>query len=547
MNTRKLFVRTAAAALLFAPFVTQAAVTIDIMFAYDRSAARWLAANEISGDELARRTVAKMNAVLPATHLDDYVSFRLVGVKASAAEAIGEMDYERLDNAVVSVANIPDGAATGAWRDIQVARDAFKADIVIVLIDAGEPDVGYYIDGVSWSLGKTMLPDLSRFAPYAYSVCNVRVVDSTYIVTHEVGHVMGAGHSDILGDEPGPQLYPYSSAYNFVDGNGKRFHTIMGYSEILSADTGYELYPAFSSAEFTTLDGGALGDASHDNTRTLRETCGIVSRFRLSGSEGQVPVARFSERVVASCKVADPDGETIGLAQITVAKTDKKGESKVSAVFYGLDGKKKTTKAVKAKVALADGLSAVRDVALVVKGEAAPFVVTVTADGSASGTFGTYIMERVASVGSLAPAARVRVAGLPATIDGTAILGDVECDGRSYHLLPDGEGVAFSAAGTKWIFAKSANVKYAKSNATGQKELVVDIGKDGSWTNLCGLRLSVNAKTGVFKGGFTVYADAGTPERPKLKKFKFKVSGVVVDGVGAGRASYKSVVANVVL
>ena len=226
---------------------------------------------------------------------------------------------------------------------------------------------------------------------------------------------------------------------------------------------------------------------------------------------------------------------------------DQKGESKVSAVFYGLDGKKKTTKAVKAKVALADGLSAVRDVALVVKGEAAPFVVTVTADGSASGTFGTYIMERVASVGSLAPAARIRVAGLPAAIDGTAILGDVECDGRSYHLLPDGEGVAFSAAGTKWIFAKSANVKYAKSNATGQKELFVDIGKDGSRTNLCGLRLSVNAKTGVFKGGFTVYADAGTPERPKLKKFKFKVSGVVVDGVGAGRASYKSVVANVVL
>ena len=71
MTCREGIVRTAAAALLIASVATQAAVTIDVMFAYDRSAARWLAANEIDGDELARRTVAKMNAVLPATHLDD--------------------------------------------------------------------------------------------------------------------------------------------------------------------------------------------------------------------------------------------------------------------------------------------------------------------------------------------------------------------------------------------------------------------------------------------------------------------------------------------
>ena len=547
MTCREEIVRTAAAALLFASVATQAAVTIDVMFAYDRSAARWLAANEIGVDELARRAVAKMNAVLPATHLDDYFSFRLVGVMASAAEADGETDYERLDNTVVSVANIPDGKATGAWKDIQAARDAFKADVVVVMIDAGEPDEGSFVDGVSWSMGQTMLPNLSRFAPYAYSVCNVRVVDSTHIVAHEVGHVMGAGHNDVLGEEPGPQLYPYSSAYVFQDDKGGWHHTIMGYADMMSTGTGYELYPAFSSAEFTTPDGHPLGDASHDNTRTLRETCGIVSRFRLSGSEGQVPMARFSERVVASCKVADPDDETIGLAQITVAKTDKKGESRVSAVFYGLDGRKKTAKVVKTKVSFVDGQAAVRDVALVVKGEGAPLVVTVTADGSASGTFGAHVVEGATSVGTLAPAARFRVAGLPAAIDGTAVLDDVECDGRSYHLLPDGEGVAFSAAGTKWNFAKTASVKYAKNNATGQKELVVDIGKDGSWTNLCGLKLSVNAKTGVFKGGFTVYADAGTPERPKLKKFKFKVSGVVVDGVGAGLASYKGVVANVFL
>ena len=544
MSTSRI-VRAAVTALLCASVATQAAVTIDVMFAYDQSAARWLAASETDGDELARRAVEKMNAVLPITHLDEYFSFRLVGTMASAAEAVGEVDYERLDNTVVSVANIPDGAATGAWRDIQVARDAFKADIVVVLIDAGEPDVGFSIDGVSWSLGETMLPNLSRFAPYAYSVCNVRVVDSTHIVTHEVGHVMGAGHSDVLGgDEPGPQLYPYSSAYNFVDGTGERFHTSMGYSDTLSADTGYELYPAFSSAEFTTPDGRPLGDASHDNTRTLRETCGIVAQFSDYREEPPKPLQmpKFEKTVVASCKVIGSDSRAIGLAQITVAKTDKKGVSRVSAAFYGLDGKKKTSKAVKATVSYVNGLAAVSDVMFALKGEAVPLVVTVAANGYISGTFGAATVERTASVGVLSSDARFRVGGMPAVIADMPVLNDVECDGHRYHLLPDGEGVTFSVAGKKWGFAKAAGVKYAKNKTSGRKELLVDVGRDGSRTNLSGLKLSVNDKTGVFKGYFTVYADAGTPERPKLKKFKFTVSGVLADGVGIGRASYKNIV-----
>lgn len=544
-------VRAAAAVLFSISVAAQAAVTIDVMFAYDQSAVRWLAASKTDGDELVRRAMAKLNAVLPITHLDEHFSFRLVGTMVSVAEAAGETDYDRLDKTIVSVANIPDGAATGDWRDIQVARAACKADIVIVLIDAGEPDVGFFIDGVSWSLGTTMLPDLSRFAPYAYSVCNVRVVDSTQIVAHEIGHVMGAGHSDVLGgDEPGPQLYAYSAAYHFVDGKGNRMHTIMGYSDTLSADTGYELYPAFSSAEFTTPEGVPLGDASHDNTRTLRETSGIVARFSDFLKESPKPLSnvKFEKPVVASCKVIGSDGETIALAQITVAKTDKKGVSKVSAAFYGLDGKKKTARAVKATVSQADGFAAVRNVELAVKGETAPLRVTVAADGSVFGTFGTHAVERATSVGVLASAApRFRVAGMPAAIDGMGVLADVESGGHRYHLLPDDDGVAFSVSGTKWIFAKAAGVKYAKSKTTGQKELLVDIGKDGSRTNLCGLKLSVNAKTGSFKGSFTVYADAGTPGKPKLKKFKFNVSGLLVDGVGVGRASYKNIVVDVSL
>ena len=50
---------TSAAAAISAP------VTIDIMFAYDQSAARWLASNGIDGGNLASKAVEKMNSVLP--------------------------------------------------------------------------------------------------------------------------------------------------------------------------------------------------------------------------------------------------------------------------------------------------------------------------------------------------------------------------------------------------------------------------------------------------------------------------------------------------
>ena len=137
--------------------------------------------------------------------------------------------------------------------------------------------------------------------------------------------------------------------------------------------------------------------------------------------------------------------------------------------------------------------------------------------------------------------------GMPVAIAGLTVMNIVESDGRTYQLLPDGEGVDFSVSEKKWVFAKAAVVKYAKSKDAGRMELLVDLGKDGAKTNLCGLKLSVNDKTGVFKGGFTVYVEAGTPEKPKVKKFKFKVSGVLVDGVGSGYASCNGITVKVTL
>lgn len=514
-----------------------AAVTVDVLIAYDQSSARWLAANGQDGQTLAAEVVAKMNTYLPPTGLDDYFRFHLAGVSFSAAEAKGADNTDCLRNTVLSVANEASGRASGLWQDVHAARDACGADVVIVFVDAGEGASG--LDGISWCMDKTMRSDPSKFAPWAYSVCRVQFA-RTYAVVHEVGHLMGAGHSELLEGDPGPQLHSYSSAYHFIDGNGDRRHTIMGYPRNSGSDTGYLLYPAFSSAEYTTPDGIPLGDAKHDNTRTLRETCKAVSKFRAAANSTDVSGAKFTAKMVVTGKVISAEGSISGIVQVTVAKTNAKGQSKVSAVFYGLDGKKHMAKAVTEKVINDGGMPVVQDVGLTIKGEKSPLVVTVSSGGAISGRFGDCSVQKVA-LGADQPAKlRFSVEGLSASIDGMHVLNDVESNGSTYHLVPDGEGVVFESSGRKWRFAKAAVVKYAKVRDTpGGKMLVVDVGKKGEKKNLCGLTLSMASQTGVFKGSFTVYANSGTPDRPVLKKLKFKVTGIFADGTGAGLAQYR--------
>ena len=512
---------------------------IDVMFAFDQTAAAWMDANDKDVSVFVSAAVERMNSVLPATGLDECFSFRLAGTFVSQAAASAELvGQERLAAVLMSVSSASGGVASGAWKDIQSARDQHKADVVVVLVDTGlESSSGVSVGGVSWCMGDPKPAKLTDFAKWAYSVCGVQEVEAGYIVLHEVGHLMGAGHSDRLEESPGPQLFGYSSAWYTTDAFGDRYYTIMGYPYLSETDYGYRPYPAFSSASHTMEDGTPLGDATHDNTRTLRETCTSVAQFHISGDDGLPASAAFTSRKVVNAQIKDADGRLCGLVQMTVAKTDKKGFSKVSAAYYGLDGKKKLAKAVKASVLLVNDVPTVQDVALTVKGESDPLQITIGADGAVSGRLGDCSVEGVESVGVFSTGTpRFVLAESFATLGGFPVINDVSHDGTDYHLLPDGDGVGFSVNGKKLAFAKTAVVKYVKDKATGVTSIRVNTGKSGEKTNLCGLKLSVNAKTGVFKGSFVAYADVGTAEKPKLKKYKFTVTGLLADGRGTGQA-----------
>ena len=73
-----------------------------------------------------------------------------------------------------------------------------------------------------------------------------------------------------------------------------------------------------------------------------------------------------------------------------------------------------------------------------------------------------------------------------------------------------------------------------KDEASG-KGLVVDTSKGK--TNLLALKLTYVPKPGIFKGSFKVYALQGSGKATKLKKYTIKVTGFVVNGEGAGKAT----------
>ena len=83
--------------------------------------------------------------------------------------------------------------------------------------------------------------------------------------------------------------------------------------------------------------------------------------------------------------------------------------------------------------------------------------------------------------------------------------------------------IPLTVKGAKWDAGKAAKVAY--------KGGAVSI----AGANVSGLKLAYTAKTGLFKGSFTVYAVKGG----KLAKTKFTVNGAVTDGVGYGTAVLK--------
>lgn len=206
--------------------------------------------------------------------------------------------------------------------------------------------------------------------------------------------------------------------------------------------------------------------------------------------------------------VYDTEGELAGLIQLKVAKPNvKKHTAKVSGSITLLDGKKRTFKSTTANVPTDMPFM----VNIAVKG-LGTLAVTIGKEGF-GGAVAHYDVTS-ANVGGkwTNTGSRVYTGATNATLP----------PGTLENLLPDGEPIRVK--GGKWTFDKAASIKYAKGVLSGHT--------DPKKPNLSAMKLNYVPKTGLFKGSFKLYAIQGG----KLKKYTVKVTGVVVEGAGAGIA-----------
>ena len=531
----------------------QAITHVDVLVAYDTSAAQWISNASLGQQTFAEGQIAKANKVLQNSGLGDVFDFRLVGIH-SGAFTYKDM-VTTLKEAVASTEQ--------SWTALRSDRDKAGADMVMILVNTGkssgqmgnsngmEPYVGPSLErkyGLDFSGAEEWL---KWFAESAYGIVDVAAANDGYTFVHEMGHIMGAGHADIISVAPGPQLYDYSRAVMAQGSDNNYYSTVMGYNVTgYSGSPYYTVLPYFSSPNVKNPDtGDALGDATHDNVRTLRNTYAKVAAFRAeasspSGSSGSAAsggamaaTGEFTaKKTVVTAAVRDR-GSVVGIAEFTVAAT-KKGESRVSCSIIGLDGKKKTMKPVKSKVYdNGDGIARATVSGAVVKGADGLLSATIGSDGSLTGgSLGSLsLLPAVKGIGG-SSVAGFYIAAIPAAINGEEVVQSVTYGGGEYSVLPSSAKPEEVQLGVKWTVAKGGKVMLKKNKDTGASELVLK-----GTGNFSALRLNYQAKTGAFKGSFTAYALGDD----KLKKYKFNVTGVAVDGKGIGVAICKN--ANIAL
>lgn len=294
---------------------------VDILVCYDKGARGWISDKGYDTVDFAEIQVARMNAVLENSGLLDDFRYRLAGVKelSVAIKDLGSNNDSRFMSALYSLdtnsqLSLKEDATL---RGVIEARHSTGADIAVVLTYTGETEGTL---GASYGLLNVPAWDSAANLAYtgrrAFSVCEIAAVEAKYVMAHEVGHVMGAGHPSAKQVNPdqincGPQLFDYSSAYLFgYDGN--TYFTIMGYSWDGKGGTGFIPVAAFSSPELTFHDNGvntgvAMGvDGVCDNVRTLRNSYAAVAKYRkhVHPLEG---VAEITVKVLV-----DGDGDATG-------------------------------------------------------------------------------------------------------------------------------------------------------------------------------------------------------------------------------------------
>lgn len=200
-------------------------------------------------------------------------------------------------------------------------------------------------------------------------------------------------------------------------------------------------------------------------------------------------------------------GGCFGTSTVKCSKADKKGGAVVSLVITPFSGKKMTYRSQKVNVMRSPVKVVWPDFSLAIDGESF---------SGGTGLDGGISVSTAEIGGDVRGVAMFDMSGTPAVIGKDAVIYPNHGAGWSVEK--------FSANGRAWSFARATKMVWDGA------EWIMD--SAGGKTNISKLKLSYNPKTGLFKGKYTLYAQAG-------RKYQASVSGLIVNGRGYGEATIK--------
>ncbi len=275
---------------------------IDVLMVFDRTASEHIRQalvrngevilHPMTEEQTAELAINQLNRVLVNSGIGDKVKFRNVGILRSSyrttTQTNGEASHDLEDMRL------------GRVEGLDEARAKSKADLVMMF--TYYPITGPAVVGraIPLELDSLYVPtekyektysDLGNKGGFAttFNVLTIRAKDTTF--SHEVCHLLGAGHSDSQFKQCGPQsemdaagCYPGNEAYA----------TLMSYEDREDVNTdnlqkkSSQPLPVLSHPGTKTVNGVelTLGDEKyHNNAAVVVRHASAVAGFRVSGRE----------------------------------------------------------------------------------------------------------------------------------------------------------------------------------------------------------------------------------------------------------------------
>jgi hypothetical protein len=224
---------------------------IDVMIVYTRDAK-----DSARGIDGINSTIGNCIDVSNTIYENSHIRQRIFRVHSA------EIDYTESENAETNLSRLIN-PSDGFMDNVHDLRNTYKADIVVLI-------VGFMVFS---GIAPIMTTPSVAFEDSAFCVVMYSHAYDNRVFTHELGHIMGAGHQCTASNVYG--LYEYSRGFM-----GENFNTVM------SNDNHFGRIEHFSNPNvfFPGPGGQATGissvECTTDNALTLNNTRNIVSQFR---------------------------------------------------------------------------------------------------------------------------------------------------------------------------------------------------------------------------------------------------------------------------